>query len=124
MAGACKHLGPDAVNFTWTKCPAPCGIQHARCVTCGEIVGKCLNEKPSEPDDLHKAAAWLVDMDRDGLIYAIDFQFGSAPPPAFREAIIDELHRDPTGRIHGNQLARWEVELWIESEAPELGRPE
>ncbi|MCA1222442.1 hypothetical protein [Streptomyces sp. 8L] len=54
--------------------------------------------------DLQDAAAWLV---RAG--YTYDWDTTEAPPAAFREAIIDAVHADPTGRLHGNELSRDEI---------------
>lgn len=63
----------------------------------------------SDPQD---AAAWLV---RVG--YPIDWDTIEAPPPAPREAIIDAVHADPTGNLHGHELSREDVAAYLAFES-------
>lgn len=68
--------------------------------------------------DLQKAAAWLI---RTG--YPTDWDSTEVPPAALREAIIDAVHADPEGNLHGNELTRDEVVSWLALEARGFGTP-
>lgn len=56
-----------------------------------------------------EAAAWLV---RAG--YPVDWSTHEPPPAALREAVIDAVHADPDGTIHGSSTpTREETAQWL-----------
>ena len=55
-----------------------------------------------------KAAEWLVEVG-----YPFDFNFTPRAPEGLWQAIVDVVHEDPTGRMHGNELTREEVASWL-----------
>lgn len=61
--------------------------------------------------DLRDAAAWLV---RAG--YPFDWSANEPPPAALREAVIDAVHADPKGNLHGGELTRDEVAQLLAAE--------
>lgn len=66
--------------------------------------------------DIRPIAEWLVELG-----YPVDFQFPAHPcPQPLWDAIVDVVWKDPTGRMHGNELTRDEVDAWLSDEA---GRP-
>ena len=69
-----------------------------------------------ERGKLREAAAWII---RIG--YPHDWTGDEHPPPAVWDALVDAVHDDPTGRLHGNSLSREEVEAGMRVET---GRPE
>lgn len=72
-----------------------------------------LAEAPSAA--LREAAEWIV---RAG--YPVDWGTAEHPPPALWEALVDAVHADPTGSLHGHELSREEVDAWLRHET---GRP-
>lgn len=73
-------------------------------------------------DGLRDTARWLVAMG-----YPFDWSGGQdAPPPptALREAVIDVIHEDRGGKLHGNTLTREETEAWLDMEASGFARIE
>jgi hypothetical protein len=69
-----------------------------------------------ETEGLRHAAEWLV---RAG--YPHDVGIAEHPPADVWEAIVDAVHTDPDGNLHGNSLSREEVDAWMRYEA---GRPD
>jgi hypothetical protein len=69
-----------------------------------------------ERGKLREAAAWII---RTG--YPHDWTGHEHPPPAVWEALVDAVHDDPAGNLHGNSLSREEAEMWMRVET---GRPE
>ncbi|WP_329308352.1 hypothetical protein [Streptomyces microflavus] len=67
---------------------------------------------------LSEAAAWLV---RAG--YPVDWSTHEPPPAALREAVIDAVHADPTGTVHGGELTRDEVAAWLAVEVRAFAHP-
>lgn len=65
---------------------------------------------------LRAAAEWMV---RTG--YPFDWATKEHPPLALWEAVVDAMHADPTGSLHGRELSREEVDSWLRYET---GRPE
>lgn len=73
-------------------------------------------EAVARPSDLVEAARWLVAMG-----YPFDWHGArNAPtaPPALREAVIDAIHEDQDGQLHGNTLDREQVVDRLNLEAP------
>lgn len=68
-----------------------------------------------ERGKLREAAAWII---RTG--YPHDWTGDEHPPPAVWNALVDAVHDDPTGKLHGGELTRQEVEAWMRVET---GRP-
>ncbi|WP_097982814.1 hypothetical protein [Streptomyces sp. f150] len=68
---------------------------------------------------LNEGAAWLV---RAG--YPLDWSAQEPPPDALREAVIDAVHADPAGTVHGGELTRDEVANWLAVEVRAFARPE
>lgn len=69
--------------------------------------------KSDQTDALHAIAAWLVAQG-----YPCDYRATSEPPPAaLWEAIVDVVHLDADGTLHGNELTRDEVDSWLRGEA-------
>lgn len=58
---------------------------------------------------MKEVALWLV-YDAG---YPFDFQINQPCPPVLWEAIIDVVHEDQDGTLHGNELTRDEVENWL-----------
>lgn len=61
-----------------------------------------------EVTSLREAAEWLV-----GVGYPIDYQFTPRAPEALWQAIVDVIHEDDDGTMHGNELSREEVAAWL-----------
>ena len=70
----------------------------------------------AERGKLREAAAWII---RIG--YPHDWTGHEHPPAAVWEALVDAVHDDPTGTLHGGELSREEAEAWMRVET---GRPE
>lgn len=68
---------------------------------------------------LSEAAAWLV---RAG--YPVDWSTHEPPPAALREAVIDAVHADPTGTVHGGEITRDEVAAWLAVEVRAFAHPD
>ncbi|MFI7329345.1 hypothetical protein ACIBQ3_32500 [Streptomyces rubiginosohelvolus] len=68
---------------------------------------------------LSEAAAWLV---RAG--YPVDWSAHEPPPDALREAVVDAVHADPTGTVHGGELTRDEVAAWLAVEVRAFAHPD
>lgn len=63
----------------------------------------------SETDkNLREAAEWLVEVG-----YPFDFTFTPRAPEALWQAVIDVVHIDADGSLHGNDLTRTEVADWL-----------
>jgi hypothetical protein len=62
---------------------------------------------------LPEIAEWLVSTG-----YPFDWTTRVPPPSALRDAVIDAVHADPTGQLHGRELTRSEVERWLTTELP------
>lgn len=58
--------------------------------------------------DLHEAAEWLVTVG-----YPFDFNFTPRAPEALWQAVVDVVHEDVAGSLHGNELTREEVAAWL-----------
>lgn len=69
-----------------------------------------------ERGKLREAAAWII---RIG--YPHDWTGDEHPPRVVWEALVDAVHADPTGTLHGGELSREEAEAWMRVET---GRPE
>lgn len=69
---------------------------------------------------LQEAAAWIAET----LRYPTDFATEEHMPEALWEALVDHIHADKTGKWHGNELTREEIESWLADEAGRPTRPE
>lgn len=58
--------------------------------------------------DLRGAAEWLVDIG-----YPFDFTFTPRAPEPLWQAIVDVVHEDAGGNLHGNELDREQVADWL-----------
>ena len=65
---------------------------------------------------LREAAAWAA----ESLGYPVNATTATPMPPALWGALVDHVHADESGKWHGNELDRDEVEAWLAFEA---GRP-
>ena len=70
---------------------------------------------------LRDAAAWLA----ESLGYPFNMTTATPPPAALWEALVDHVHADESGKWHGNELDRDEVEGWLTFEGglPGTGSP-
>ena len=59
-------------------------------------------------DTLREAAEWLVKVG-----YPFDFNFTPRAPEPLWQAIVDVVHEDADGWMHGNELTRDEVAAWL-----------
>lgn len=65
---------------------------------------------------LRQAADWII-----ATGYVVDWNSDMHPPADLWEAIVDAVHADPTGSLHGGALSREEVDAWLRFET---GRPD
>lgn len=73
-----------------------------------DLFGSDPEFRPPVDPDLRASAEWLVLVG-----YPFDFNFTPRAPDALWEAIVDVVHDDATGSLHGNELTREQVAEWL-----------
>lgn len=67
------------------------------------------NSTTAADPGLRAAAEWLVHV----VGYPFNLQFTPAAPEALWQAVVDVVHEDKDGSLHGNDLTRDEVADWL-----------